>query len=108
MIIKNHYFARNITGILQLKSYKVAHFNEYWYILDLVHTYYIIMPPFSMRPVNGLIKVDLEFSFSIPGLFQTWKSNKPGFENLNSRSAPGFEKLNSRSELELSKIAIIK
>jgi len=56
----------------------------------------------------GLIKVDLEFSFSIPGLFQTWNSNKPGFENLNSRSAPGIEKLNSRSELELSKIAIIK
>jgi hypothetical protein len=56
----------------------------------------------------GLIKVDLEFSFSIPGLFQTWNSNKPGFENLNSRSAPGFDKLNSRSEHELSKIAIIK
>ena len=57
---------------------------------------------------NGLFKVNLEFSFSIPGLFQTWNSNKPGFENLNSRSAPEFEKLNSRSELELSKIAIIK
>ena len=56
----------------------------------------------------GLIKVDLEFSFSIPGLFQTWNSNKPGFEKLNSRSEPGFEKLNSRSELELSKKAIIK
>ena len=52
---------------------------------------------------NGLIKVDLEFSFSIPGLFQTWNSNKPGFEKLNSRSEPVFEKLNSRSELELSK-----
>ena len=57
---------------------------------------------------NGLIKVDLEFSFSIPGLFQTWNSNKPGFEKLNSRSEPRFEKLNSRSELELSKKAIIK
>ena len=44
------------TGILQLKSYKVAHFNEYWYILGLVHTYYIIMPPFSMRPVNNTNK----------------------------------------------------
>ena len=65
------------------------------------------MPPFSMRPVNGLIKVELEFSFSIPGLFQTWNSNKPGFEKLNSRSEPGFEKLNSRSELELSKKTII-
>ena len=63
---------------------------------------------FGIKPGIGLIKVDLEFSFSIPGLFQTWNSNKPGFENLNSRSAPGFEKLNSRSELELSKIAIIK
>ena len=40
--------------------------------------------------ITGLIKVDLEFSFSIPGLLQTWNSNKPGFENLNSRSAPGF------------------
>jgi hypothetical protein len=68
---------------------------------------------------SGLFKVDLEFSFSIPGLFQTWNSNKPGFEKLNSRSEPGFEKLNSRSEpgfeklnsrseLELSKNAIIK
>jgi hypothetical protein len=37
---------------------------------------------------TGLFKVDLEFSFSIPGLFQTWNSNKPGFEKLNSRSAP--------------------
>jgi hypothetical protein len=46
---------------------------------------------------SGLFKVDLEFSFSIPGLFQTWNSNKPG-----------FEKLNSRSELELSKKAIVK
>ena len=45
--------------------------------------------------VKGLFKVNLEFSFSIPGLFQTWNSNKPG-----------FEKLNSRSELELSKKAI--
>ena len=52
---------------------------------------------------NGLIKVDLEFSFSIPGLFQTWNSNKPGFEKLNSRSEPVFEKLNSRSELALRK-----
>ena len=51
----------------------------------------------------GLIKVDLDFSFSIPGLFQTWNSNKPVFEKLVSRSEPGFEKLNSRSELELSK-----
>jgi hypothetical protein len=50
--------------------------------------------------VRGLFKVDLEFSFSIPGLFQTWNSNKPGFEKLNSRSEPGFEKPNSRSELE--------
>ena len=58
-------------------------------------------------PSNGLIKVDLEFSFSIPGLFQTWNSNKPGFEKLNSRSEPVFEKLNSRSELELSKKTII-
>ena len=41
---------------------------------------------------NGLIKVDQEFSFSIPGLFQTWNSNKPGFEKLNFRSEPGFEK----------------
>jgi hypothetical protein len=47
---------------------------------------------------NGLFKVTLEFSFSIPGLFQTWNSNKPGFEKLNIRSEPGFEKLNSRSE----------
>ena len=54
-------------------------------------------------PGNGLIKVDLEFSFSIPGLFQTWNSNKPGFEKLNSRSEPVFEKLNSRSELALRK-----
>ena len=62
----------------------------------------------SWRPcTTGLIKVDLEFSFSIPGLFQTWNSNKPGFEKLNSRSEPVFEKLNSRSELELSKKAII-
>ena len=52
---------------------------------------------------RGLIKVDLEFSFSIPGLFQTWNSNKPGFENLNSRFEPVFEKLNSRSELALRK-----
>ena len=35
---------------------------------------------------NGLIKVDLEFNYSIPGLYQTWNSNKPGFEKLNSRS----------------------
>ena len=47
---------------------------------------------------TGLFKVNLEFSFSIPGLFQTWNSNKPGFEKLNIRSEPGFEKLNSRSE----------
>ena len=53
--------------------------------------------------VNGLIKVDLEFSFSIPGLFQTWNSDKPGFEKLNSRSEPVFEKLNSRSERALRK-----
>jgi hypothetical protein len=46
----------------------------------------------------GLFKVNLDFSFSIPGLFQTWNSNKPGFEKLNIRSEPGFEKLNSRSE----------
>jgi hypothetical protein len=48
------------------------------------------------------IKVDLEFSFSIPGF-----SNKHGFEKLNSRSEPGFGKLDSRSELELSKKPII-
>ena len=57
--------------------------------------------------INGLIKVDLDFSFSISGLFQTWNSNTPGFEKLNSRSEPGFGKLNSRSELELSKKTII-
>ena len=51
----------------------------------------------------GLIKVDLDFSFSISGLFQTWDSNKPGFEKLNSRSEQVFEKLNSRSELALRK-----
>ena len=62
----------------------------------------------SLLEHSGLFKVDLEFSFSIPSFFQTWNSNKPGFENFNSRSAPGIEKLNSRSELELSKIAIIK
>ena len=66
-----------------------------------VHTIYF------RATVSGLIKVDLEFNFSIPGLFQTWNSNKPGFEKLNSRSEPVFEKLNSRSELELSKKAII-
>ena len=63
--------------------------------------------PGLLTVVIRLIKVDLEFSFSIPGLFQTPNSNKPGFEKLNSRSEPGFEKLNSRSELELSKKAII-
>ena len=52
---------------------------------------------------SGLIKVDLEFSFSIPGLFSTWNSNKPGFEKFYSRSEPVFEKLNSRSELALRK-----
>ena len=52
----------------------------------------------------GLIKVDLEFSFSIPGLFQTWNSNKPGFEKLNSRSEPGFEKLNIRSKPGFEKL----
>ena len=56
---------------------------------------------------KGRITVDLDFSFSIPGLFLTWNSNKPGFEKLNSRSEPGFGKLNSRSELELSKKTII-
>ena len=56
---------------------------------------------------RGLIKVDLEFSSSIPGLFQTLNSNTPGFDKLNSRSEPGFEKLNSRSELELSKKTLI-
>jgi hypothetical protein len=40
-------------------------------------------------------------------LFQTWNSNKPGFEKLKSRSEPGIGKLNSRSELELSKKTII-
>jgi hypothetical protein len=53
--------------------------------------------------VIGLIKVDLEFSFSILGLFQTWNSNKPGFEKLNSKSELVFENLNSRSELALRK-----
>ena len=47
---------------------------------------------------SGLFKVNLEFSFSKPGLFQTWNLNKPGFEKLNSRSEPGFEKLNFRFE----------
>ena len=61
------------------------------------------LEPSRPRSNYGLIKVDLELSFSIPGLFQTWNSNKPVFENLNSKSEPGFEKLNSRSELELSK-----
>ena len=56
-----------------------------------------------MIAFTGLIKVDLEFSFSIPGFLQTWNSNKPGFEKLNSRSEPVFEKLNSRSELALRK-----
>ena len=68
----------------------------------------IIFSKKIFRMETILIKVDLEFSFSIPGLFQTWNSNKPGFEKLHSRSEPGFEKLNSRSELELSKKAIIK
>jgi hypothetical protein len=45
---------------------------------------------------SGLFKVNMEFSFSIPGLFQTWNPNKPGFEKLNIRSEPGFEKLNTR------------
>jgi hypothetical protein len=49
------------------------------------------------------MKIALEYSFSIPGSFQTWNSNKPGFEKLNSRSEPVFEKLNSRSELALRK-----
>ena len=62
---------------------------------------------FQVKPYNGLFKVDLEFSVSIPGLFQTWNSNKPGLEKLNSGCEPGFEYLNSRSELELSKKAII-
>ena len=57
---------------------------------------------------KGLIKVDLEFNSLIPGLYQTWNSNKPGFKKLNSRSELGFEKLNSRLELDLSKKAIIK
>ena len=54
--------------------------------------------------IIGLFKVNLEFSFSIPGLFQTWNSNKPGFEKLNSRSEPGFEKLNIRSEPGFEKL----
>ena len=54
----------------------------------------------------GLFKIALEFSFSIPGLFQTWNSNSLGSEKLNSRSESGFEKLNSRSEL--SKKAIFE
>ena len=59
---------------------------------------------FSKQAIDvGLIKVDLDFSFSIPGLFKTWNLNKPGFEKLNSRSEPGFGKLNSRTEFELSK-----
>jgi hypothetical protein len=53
---------------------------------------------------TGLFKVNLEFSFSIPGLFQTWNSNKPGFEKLNSRSEPGFDNLNSRSEPGFEKL----
>ena len=42
--------------------------------------------------------LNLEFSFLIPSLFQTWTSNKPGFKKLNFRSEPGFEKLSVRSD----------
>ena len=42
--------------------------------------------PSSSGTFHGLFKVDLEFSFLTSGLFQTWNSNKPGFEKLNSRS----------------------
>ena len=52
--------------------------------------------PSSSGTFHGLFKVDLEFSFLTSGLFQTWNSNKPG-----------FEKLNSRSELELIKKTVI-
>ena len=31
--------------------------------------------------VKGLFKVNLEFSFSIPGLFQTWNSKKPDLKS---------------------------
>jgi hypothetical protein len=61
----------------------------------------ILREHFSMTQLlthSGLFKVNLEFSFSIPGFFQTWNSNKPGFKKLNIRSEPGFVKLNSRSE----------
>ena len=75
--------------------------------LNLMLVFEIMGQFFCVSLGSGLIKVDLEFSFSIPGLFQTWNSNKPGFEKLNSRSEPGFGKLNSRSELELSKKTII-
>jgi hypothetical protein len=57
-----------------------------------------LKPKILKHLFTGLFKVNLEFSFSIPDLFQTWNSNKPGFEKLISRSEPGFEKLNSRSE----------
>jgi hypothetical protein len=49
------------------------------------------------------LRTQQHFKISIPGLFQTWNSNKPGFEKLNFRSEPAFGKLKSRSELELSK-----
>ena len=51
----------------------------------------------------GLIKVDLEFSSSIPGLFQIHLDLKSLIPGLNL----DLKKLNSRSELELSKKTII-
>ena len=42
-----------------------------------------ILPLSLVVCINGLFKVNLEFSFSIPGLFQTWNLNKPGFEKLD-------------------------
>ena len=56
-----------------------------------------------MNQDYGLFKVNLEFSFSIPGLFQTWNSKKPGLENMNSRSEPGFKKINIRFSVVLEK-----
>ena len=68
--------------------------------------YFLSCTKFYVR--NWTFKVALEFSFSIPGFFQTWNSNNPGSEKLNSRSESGFENLNFKSEFELSKKGIIK
>ena len=66
----------------------------------LASSQYIVVSILQISKVlnNGLFKVTLEFSFSIPGMFQAWNSNKSGFEKLNSRSKKklGIEKLNSR------------